>query len=167
MGIIQLGSSSPSFEDPIAMLLACHDKIRRFCTELSLLPEHLSQHGWDDVAVASAKRICQYFNQAAPLHHLDEEADLFPAYLPVASQQDIALIEQLCAHHLDMEQTWQRLNTQLSQHITPVSGNDIQLFTNLYQQHMIVEEPLFVRIQAVLQADALHALGMNMAQRRK
>ena len=56
MGIIQLGSSSPSFEDPIAMLLACHDKIRRFCTELSLLPEHLSQHGWDDVAVASAKR---------------------------------------------------------------------------------------------------------------
>ena len=66
-----------------------------------------------------------------------------------------------------MEQTWQRLNTQLSQHITPVSSNDIQLFTSLYQQHMEVEEPLFVRIQAVLQADALHALGMNMAQRRK
>ena len=167
MGIIQLGSSSPSFEDPIAMLLACHDKIRRFCTELSLLPEHLSQHGWDDVAVASAKRICQYFNQAAPLHHLDEEADLFPAYLPVASQQDIALIEQLCAHHLDMEQTWQRLSTQLSQRITPVSSNDIQLFTSLYHQHMEAEEPLFVRIQAMLQADVLHALGMNMAQRRK
>ena len=66
-----------------------------------------------------------------------------------------------------MEQTWQRLNTQLSQHITPVSSNDIQLFTSLYQQHMAVEEPLFVRIQAVLQADVLHALGMNMAQRRK
>ena len=66
-----------------------------------------------------------------------------------------------------MEQTWQRLNTQLSQHITPVSSNDIQLFTSLYQQHMEVEEPLFVRIQAVLQADVLHALGMNMAQRRK
>ena len=167
MGIIQLGSSSPSFEDPIAMLLACHGKIRRFCAELSLLPEHLSLHGWDDVAVSSAKRICQYFNQAAPLHHLDEEADLFPAYRPLAPQQDIALIEQLCAHHLDMEQTWQRLNTQLSQHITPVSGNDIQLFTSLYHQHMEAEEPLFVRIQAVLQADALHALGMNMAQRRK
>ena len=167
MGIIQLGSSSPSFEDPIAMLLACHDKIRRFCTELSLLPEHLSQHGWDDVAVSSAKRICQYFNQAAPLHHLDEEADLFPAYRPLAPQQDIALIEQLCAHHLDMEQTWQRLNTQLSQHITPVSSNDIQLFTSLYHQHMEAEEPLFVRIQAMLQADVLHALGMNMAQRRK
>ena len=56
---------------------------------------------------------------------------------------------------------------QLSQHITPVSSNDIQLFTSLYQQHMIVEEPLFVRIQAVLQADVLHTLGMNMAQRRK
>ena len=117
--------------------------------------------------MSSAQRICQYFNQAAPLHHLDEEADLFPAYRPLAPQQDIALIEQLCAHHLDMEQTWQRLNTQLSQHITPVSSNDIQLFTSLYQQHMIVEEPLFVRIQAVLQADVLHALGMNMAQRRK
>ena len=167
MGIIQLGSNTPSFEDPIAMLLACHGKIRRFCAELSLLPEHLASHGWDDIAVSSAKRICQYFNQAAPLHHLDEEADLFPAYSPLAPQQDIALIEQLCAHHLDMEQTWQRLNTQLSQHITPVSSNDIQLFTSLYQQHMSVEEPLFSRIQAVLQADVLHALGMNMAQRRK
>ena len=167
MGIIQLGSSSPSFEDPIAMLLACHGKIRLFCAELSLLPEHLALYGWDDVAVSSAKRICQYFNQAAPLHHLDEEADLFPAYRPLAPQQDIALIEQLCAHHLDMEQTWQRLNTQLSQHITPVSSNDIQLFTSLYQQHMELEEPFFVRIQAVLQADTLHALGMNMAQRRK
>lgn len=167
MGIIQLGSNTPSFEDPIAMLLACHGKIRLFCAELSLLPEHLALYGWDDVAVSSAKRICQYFNQAAPLHHLDEEADLFPAYRPLAPQQDIALIEQLCAHHLDMEQTWQRLNTQLSQHITPVSSNDIQLFTSLYQQHMSVEEPLFSRIQAVLQADVLHALGMNMAQRRK
>ena len=167
MGIIQLGSSSPSFEDPIAMLLACHGKIRLFCAELSLLPEHLALYGWDDVAVSSAKRICQYFNQAAPLHHLDEEADLFPAYRPLAPQQDIALIEQLCAHHLDMEQTWQRLNTQLSQHITPVSSNDIQLFTSLYHQHMEAEEPLFVRIQAMLQADVLHALGMNMAQRRK
>ena len=167
MGIIQLGSNTPSFEDPIAMLLACHGKIRLFCAELSLLPEHLALYGWDDVAVSSAKRICQYFNQAAPLHHLDEEADLFPAYQSLATQQDIALIEQLCAHHLDMEQTWQRLNTQLSQHITPVSSNDIQLFTSLYQQHMSVEEPLFSRIQAVLQADVLHALGMNMAQRRK
>ena len=167
MGIIQLGNNTPSFEDPIAMLLACHGKIRRFCAELSLLPEHLALHGWDDVAVSSAQRICQYFNQAAPLHHLDEEADLFPAYRPLAPQQDIALIEQLCAHHLDMEQTWQRLNTQLSQHITPVSSNDIQLFTSLYHQHMEAEEPLFVRIQAMLQADVLHALGMNMAQRRK
>ena len=167
MGIIQLGSNTPSFEDPIAMLLACHGKIRRFCTELSLLSEHLTQHGWDDVAVSSAQRICQYFNLAAPLHHLDEEADLFPAYSPLAPQQDIALIEQLCAHHLDMEQTWQRLNTQLSQHITPVSSNDIQLFTSLYHQHMEAEEPLFVRIQAMLQADVLHAFGMNMAQRRK
>ena len=42
MGIIQLGSNTPSFEDLIAMLLACHDKIRRFCAELSLLPEHLA-----------------------------------------------------------------------------------------------------------------------------
>ena len=92
---------------------------------------------------------------------------MFPAYLPVASQQDIALIEQLCAHHLDMEQTWQRLNTQLSQRITHPSINDIQLFRALYQQHMSVEEPLFSRIQSALQADVLHALGMNMAQRRK
>ena len=60
MGIIQLGSNTPSFEDPIAMLLACHGKIRRLCAELSLLPEHLALHGWDDVAVSLSADIARW-----------------------------------------------------------------------------------------------------------
>ncbi|UOO89380.1 hemerythrin domain-containing protein [Vitreoscilla massiliensis] len=168
MGVMQLGNHlAPSFEDPIAMLLACHDKIRRFCAELSLLPSYVAEHGCDEQAHASAKRIRQYFNQAAPLHHLDEEVDLFPAYLPMAHPQDAALIRQLCAAHTDMEQAWQRLNTQLHNLSDSLSAADIQLFCQLYQQHMALEEPLFTRIQAGLQADVLLGLGHNMANRRK
>ena len=168
MGIIQLGNSNtPSFEDPIAMLLACHDKIRRFCSEMALLPQHVAQHGWDELALTSAQRICQYFNQAAPLHHLDEETDLFPAYLPLAHADDLQLMQQLSDAHNVMEQTWQRLNTQLSTHTEPLSIEDIQSLRALYEQHMAVEEPLFLRIQAALQADVLHRLGQNMADRRK
>ena len=168
MSIIQLGNSyTPSFEDPIAMLLACHDKIRRFCSELALLPNHVAEHGWDELALNSAERICQYFNQAAPLHHLDEEADLFPAYLPLAHASDLQLMQQLSDAHHVMEQTWQRLNTQLSTHNEPLSIEDIQSLRELYEQHMSVEEPLFGRIQAALQADVLHRLGQSMADRRK
>ena len=168
MGIIQLGNSiTPSFEDPIAMLLACHDKIRRFCNEMALLPQHVAQHGWDELALTSAQRICQYFNQAAPLHHLDEEADLFPAYLALANADDLQLMQQLSDAHKVMEQTWQRLNTQLSTHTEPLSIEDIQSLHALYEQHMAIEEPLFLRIQAALQADVLHRLGQNMAGRRK
>ena len=168
MGVMQLGNKpAPSFEDPIAMLLACHDKIRRFCAELSLLPAYLAEHGCDDKAHATAKRIRQYFNQAAPLHHLDEEVDLFPSFLPLAQAQDAALIQQLCAAHTDMEQAWQRLDAQLHPLSDSLSANDIHLFCQLYQQHMALEEPLFERIQAGLQADVLNGLGHNMANRRK
>ena len=167
MGIFQLGNNPPSFEDPIAMLLACHDKIRRFSSELTLLPEHLTQHGWDNLALSSAQRICHYFNQAAPLHHLDEEVDLFPAYLPHANADDVCLIEQLSAAHTEMEQTWQRLHLQLNAQASVLSVDDVRLFCGLYQQHMAVEEPLFARIQSALQADVLHGLGQNMANRRK
>ena len=168
MGVMQLGSiPAPSFEDPIAMLLACHDKIRRFCAELTALPPYIAEHGWDERALTSAQNIRLYFNQAAPLHHLDEEVDVFPAYLPLANAEDAALIRQLCTAHTDMESLWQGLNTQLQALTDPLSIDDIQLFCLLYQQHMGVEEPLFTRIQSALQADVLHGLGHNMANRRK
>ena len=92
---------------------------------------------------------------------------MFPAYLPLAHASDLQLMQQLSDAHNMMEQIWQRLNTQLSTHNEPLSIEDIQSLHELYEQHMSVEEPLFGRIQAALQADVLHRLGQNMANRRK
>ena len=168
MGLIQFGSNhTPSFEDPIAMLLACHGKIRRFLDELHLLPEHVAQHGWDAKAQESVKRISQYFKQAAPLHHQDEEDDLFPAYARIAPQEDLEAIATLTSMHTELERTWQQLQHHLQSQTQPVNIGLIDALTQAYQSHMQLEEPLFARAQAALQDAQLHQLGQNMANRRR
>ena len=42
------------------------------------LPAWVAEHGVDADAVAGARRVARYFDSAAPLHHADEELDLFP-----------------------------------------------------------------------------------------
>jgi hypothetical protein len=81
-----LQTVAPSIDDPIELLLACHDKVRRFAGLSLRLREHLAQT--PDAAQAdahaqqaqeAAQSILRYFDVAAPLHHDDEALDLFPA----------------------------------------------------------------------------------------
>lgn len=169
MGIIQIGNTvkAPSFDDPIAMLLACHDKIRRFCQELDLLPEHIQTHGWNDVAKQSVVRIIHYFDHAAPLHHLDEERDLFPAYFPLAPEFERVIIKQLLSEHHQFEQLWLKLKNHLQSQDPAINSQLINEFIDAYTQHMALEEPLIKRAADALQDDVLQGLGANMANRRK
>lgn len=168
MGLLTLGSThAPSFDDPIAMLLACHDKMRRFCSELTLLPPYLAKHGWNQTAQNSVQRIQRYFDTAAPLHHLDEEVDLFPAYAQVAPASDLQLLNELLAHHRQLEHTWQQLQQHLNTQPTHLDSASIHAFVKAYTSHMLLEEALFQRAQHRLQDALLRQLGQNMANRRK
>ena len=42
--------TAPDFDDPIGLLLACHNKILSHCETLEQLPAHLVSHGPDEEA---------------------------------------------------------------------------------------------------------------------
>ncbi|UGA39749.1 hemerythrin domain-containing protein [Chromobacterium haemolyticum] len=74
-------AAAPSFEQPLEMLQACHDKIRRFCDQLDQLPSYIEQHGVDEAARNTIDGLVRYFDLAGPAHHSDEEDELFPLIL--------------------------------------------------------------------------------------
>ena len=57
----------PGFDDPIALLRACHNKILVHCDLLEGLLDTPDQ--------AVAAQVHRYFSTSAPLHHRDEVAD--------------------------------------------------------------------------------------------
>ena len=163
-------TDSASFDEPVSMLLACHDKVKRFCRQLNALPAHVAAHGMDAAAQQAVVQIRRYFNQAAPLHHLDEEADFFPLlrqYCPEAA----ADLDFLQAQHDVLHQTWAKLDAHLqalaSGSLNIVDADLIARYTGLYAQHTAIEEPWFARGQAAIDAEKMAAIGKNMAARRK
>ena len=72
-------SPSPAgFDEPLEILRACHERVRRMVEMLIMLREHLREHGADQRAIVSAGTIRQYFQEAWPRHLQDEELDLLP-----------------------------------------------------------------------------------------
>ena len=71
-------ATAPGFDDPLGMLSACHGRIERQLATLERLQRHLPEHGCDVDARAAARGILRYFDTAAPNHHADEEASVFP-----------------------------------------------------------------------------------------
>ncbi len=157
-----------SFAEPIAMLYACHDKVRRFCNDLNALPDYVAEHGVNAVVQEAVHRIRHYFAVAAPLHHQDEEIDFFPLlqqYVP----ESAATIQQLTAQHQTMHQVWQQLNevlAKLSEAQVTADLNIIPSFVAAYTEHMRLEETLFELGKASLPTPLLQQIGLRMARRR-
>lgn len=165
------------FEAPFEMLAACHERVERMLKLLTRLQEHLQQTGWDRPAAQAATDVMRYFDQAAPLHHEDEERHVFP---PLLAQGDAALcsvVRRLQQDHLDMAQGWARARQVLAALTRPPAPGWTGLtleetaalkdFAELYQQHLKDEDGLvYPAAQAGLSADALQAMSEDMMRRR-
>ena len=99
------GGKSASFDDPLAMLSACHERIRRQLDTLSRLERHLPEHGCDTDARVAARAILRYFDAAAPHHHEDEEVDVFPRVVARAPEC-AALVARLEEEHAALAANW-------------------------------------------------------------
>ena len=49
--------SFASWEEPIEMLYACHSKVKRFCNQLRILPDYLTQNGINQAVKNDVKQI--------------------------------------------------------------------------------------------------------------
>ena len=159
-----------TWNEPIEMLYACHSKVKRFCRQLSILPDYLEKHGYTQAVLNDVEQILSYFNRAAPLHHDDEELDFFPQLVKVAPQAQ-STIDELEQQHKNLHKNWNALSAQLEELISEQRQNIdehlIERFVQGYERHITLEEPLFEIGREFLADDVLSEMGKNMSIRRQ
>jgi hemerythrin-like domain-containing protein len=164
-----LPAPAPGFDEPLAMLRACHERILRQCATLTKLATHLRSDGLTDNARRAAADIHRYFSSAGRQHHADEEHDLFPL---LRTEPALAgLLGALACEHADMETLWRRLEPLL---VAPDTIHDLDAFaqltselTALYAQHIARESSeLLPQAERRLSNEQQCDLGARMAARR-
>ena len=170
-----LPEPAPGFDQPVAVLKHCHDRIRKQLATLEKLQAHLPAHGADQDAQQAARAILNYFDKAAYLHHEDEEHDLIPMLQASASGADARLLESLVPallrEHEEMEALWQRLRVPLDAiaegRADALPAEDAKAFAASYARHMQMEEgqvaPMALRL---FTAEQMEKLGSAMQARR-
>lgn len=165
----------PGFDQPLAVLKHCHDRIRKQLATLDKLLAHLPVHGADQQAQQAARAVLRYFSKAAPLHHEDEEIDLLPTLQQTAQGADAALLQQLLPtilhQHEQMASQWHVIEAQLNQIAEASSAallaSAIQDFAALYATHMEIEETQIAPMaQRLFSEQQMQTLGQAMQTRR-
>ena len=98
----------PGFDEPIAVLRACHERMLEHCDLLERLIAHVAEKGPDMEASSAAAKVYRYFATAARHHHEDEEQDLFPK-LSQQSMKIAELVFGLRKEHQQLDALWNEL----------------------------------------------------------
>ena len=164
------------FEQPFEMLEACHDRVRRSLALLGRLVEHIDARGHDEQSRGAARDVLRYFDLAAPHHHEDEERHVFPRLLASGDAGLTADVLRLRADHERMAALWGALRGVLQRWAAPDAAGAIDAATRsavvdfraAYDGHIeLEEERVFPAARALVDADALAAMGTEMAARRR
>lgn len=169
--MLQIGTTGAvSFDQPFALLRACHDKILQQCATLERLAAHLLAHGNDAQAQQAAQGILRYFATAGQFHHLDEEENLFPL-LREARPEVQGLLAQLEAEHVGMLAAWAAVQGELQQLLAgerrQLSPDVVADFVQRYRAHVALENAQVLPLaEGVLSAAAQQKIGRAMMARR-
>lgn len=169
-----LHTPAVGFEQPFAMLEACHERVQRMLALLQKLCVHLRVQGCDDAARQAARDVLRYFDQAGPLHHEDEEKHLFPLLRAQGDADERALVERLAQDHVRMAADWAQLRTPLlaladgrRSRFSKQEEAAFERFAAHYARHIEDEEQRAYPVaQKLLGAAQLQAMGQEMAVRR-
>lgn len=167
----------PGMDSPIEMLTACHQKVRHFARLSGKLAAHLESVGADSAAQEAARNILRYFDTAGPLHHQDEEDDLFPALREAAvALNDLTTgralcgaIDELQAEHAVLDALWVDVRAWLER---VVLGNSdpapagVEMFAVQYPMHAGREEAEIYIHASLLTEPQLARIGRRMSERR-
>lgn len=159
----------PRIEDPVEMLLACHDKVRQFSRLLHKLVAHVASQGADEQARNAALAVRRYFDVAAPLHHQDEDLDLYPALQHLGDPLLSEACRRLSKEHGPQHALWQTVSSWLQ---TVASGEAppppaaVLLFADDAMRHADEEERLLYPQVKRLSAKDLAHIALAMSARR-
>jgi len=166
-------SPAATFDHPLEILSACHERVRRHCRLAGRIAEHLEDEGFDEQVRLAAQSVIRYFDVAGRDHHLDEEEDLFPAMLEHCAGRGGAesLVARLLGDHRKLDALWAEVRAILAE---LAEGREARIdpalaaaFAAAYDEHIREEEEvLFPLARASLPPPVLAALGASMARRR-
>ncbi|MEJ2060030.1 MAG: hemerythrin domain-containing protein [Gammaproteobacteria bacterium] len=165
-------SPEAGFDDPLAMLAACHERIARHCDTLERLAAHIEQMGIDEDARVAAAQVLKYFSTAAPDHHADEEQDLFPRLRshPEWRQEEEDMLLRLATEHREQDAAWISLRPGLediAQGRLPPQPLPVARFVELQRSHLEFENRhLLPLARRVLNVQDLRDMGHAMRARR-
>ena len=160
----------PGFDEPLALLRACHKNITDHCERLENLIIHINAQGIDDEARKAARNIIRYFSTSALLHHRDEEEDLFPR-MNRQSIRIAELIRDLKQEHVKLDQLWDIITPELKKLPDENFSDDFlqasSEFCALSRQHVNRENMEFLPLAASSLSELeLKDIGESMAERR-
>jgi hemerythrin-like domain-containing protein len=172
------GFDSPAvgFEQPFEMLHACHDRVRRSLSLLERLVQHIDRAGHDEPSRSAAADVLRYFDLAAPLHHQDEEVNVFPVLLAQNDPGMARLVHALREDHVRMSALWAALREPLARwsqagcrdSIAQQTRDTVVAFRAAYATHLEAEEGVvFPATQALMDAAAQIEIGRQMQARRQ
>jgi hemerythrin-like domain-containing protein len=166
----ELSEPLPGFDQPIALLRACHTKMLAHCELLEQLSENLGNPDEADEVRDAARQVMKYFSTSAHQHHQDEETDLFPL-MTRQSLKLAELVHGLRQEHRELDTLWESIATDLKR---PQDIGDpaafaarVQAFCDLNRQHIRRENAEFLpRAESSLSHQQLQDIGAAMAARR-
>jgi len=165
-----LTETLPGFDDPLALLRACHQKMLAHCDLLETLVMQSRSGGLDDAARKAAQDLTRYFSSSAPLHHRDEEEDLFPR-INRQSLRIAELVHNLKRQHQELDNLREILVTELRR--IPGDGfssaflETATRFCELSREHIKQENmELLPLVASSLSQQELGYIGEAMAKRR-
>lgn len=170
------GDRSESENDPVALLLACHARIRQNLRLAQRLVDAVSPSVTEIVEAASS--LIRYFGQALPLHILDEDVTLCAAlqkqWLPESCVQALATMRE---EHLVIEPSiaaalaaWRQLTADplLLHGLRESLQLQTLRLTALLEAHLEAEERLiFPVVSQVLSTEEQKAVAEEIRARRQ
>jgi hemerythrin-like domain-containing protein len=165
-----LPETLPGFDQPLALLRACHTKIIAHCDLLEQLVANLGNAGKEDENRSAARQVMTYFSTSARLHHQDEEIQLFPLMMR-QSLKLADLVHGLKQEHQELDALWESIVTDLKrpQDVTDHAAlaDRVHAFCELNRRHVTRENMEFLpRAESSLSSRQLQDIGAAMAARR-
>jgi hemerythrin-like domain-containing protein len=169
---------TPTFDDPLAMLRACHRRMESAIESVQRLPELERRGPLDPGARTALRQTLQYFAVVVPRHLADEEESLFPRMLAVEGHGPAAeVIAGLREEHAGirrMHGELARLGDELvragqlpAPELRERLNATVRELAHAWREHLRVEEEIvFPRVASTIPPGEFGAIGAEMASRR-
>jgi hemerythrin-like domain-containing protein len=176
----QDGPFVPDFDDPLGLLVRCHERIQSRLASLARAVDSMRSEGTHDVAealdaVAAARA---FFAGPGVIHTADEEGSLFPRLRRRAATCDewlLAVLDELESQHRVAETVHAELDALVARLGERPAGDTLDALSGcagalvtLYTPHIVLEnETVFPAAARLLPREELLDVGKEMKARRR